>query len=488
MALFILAILFILIILASFMLLMMRTSSVATTSSSTTHVDAKLYRYNEPAIILPDIPDGHPINFQIDCSPAAKQICKLDDPSTWANCRQAPVTCKHFTRDVIYNGVKLERNRLNEGYALASIDNTINCNPYTGDLVLVDNAKSTNLEPKYNFMCACKYPEAIGKTTMYGDCDKVYMCNGQIENINRPMQQMNCKQDVESKLKYIQVRDKNKLPMLKPKPLSAFTSDDWKYSLRSTSSKKRRLMPVSGLHDRAVEVFGSKTNQLIDTCSVSMFGDSTGRTYSAKANGCQSGPHTIPYTVDNDVNKTSNMFKDSTAADGIMPIDYQAVRIGGGYRVDNMYPKLAYHTKGPTHLTTPDASYAGQHIVTVGQSGGATIEANNTGAYTPYCKIPDCKLDNGDYYVSNLEHFGMIFDRLSGHRCFEEGQGCAPIREWIQRSWVTQENVGLYRMNWDMFTVLAPKRQSMLWNNDGKDKTLRQMMWVEQEDADASKL
>lgn len=154
----------------------------------------------------PDIPkfsanvhwDPYPsvvdITNKYDCNAQHLRKCVLNDPTTLFGCKELAVRCHHFNKDTEYHsdGFKTvipKNDTSNEGYALAITTLTDSCNPYHGDLVLV---ATNNDSTEYMLICHCKNPGYIGNDTLLGACTNVYICNGKIDSIDKPLDQVTC--------------------------------------------------------------------------------------------------------------------------------------------------------------------------------------------------------------------------------------------------------------------------------------------------------
>lgn len=134
------------------------------------------------------------IEGQYECTVEDPKPCKVDDFTTLFGCKNLAVTCREFTEDTPYitdSGDKIIIPKTNpgEGIALAMSDVSGACNLHHGDFVLV----STDANSKeYGLICLCKNPGYIGNETVSGACDKVFICNGQIDDINKDLADINC--------------------------------------------------------------------------------------------------------------------------------------------------------------------------------------------------------------------------------------------------------------------------------------------------------
>lgn len=184
----------------------------------------------------PEALEIQPGKFSCDAKNLRK--CLLNDPTTLIGCRELNVRCQNFNQDTKFkddNGDEtiIPKNAdANEGYALVVHSIVENCNIWHGDPVLVtttnvqDKTSATIGEQSYLLVCQCKNPGYIGNSTILGACDTPFICNGQVDDINQPIDKINCKCRNDQK----QVRyDTLKLPVCKDKLVKDLneTSADW---------------------------------------------------------------------------------------------------------------------------------------------------------------------------------------------------------------------------------------------------------------------
>lgn len=145
------------------------------------------------------------IENEFDCNADSLRVCLLDDPTTLFGCKELAVKCHHFENDTEYhsNGqVKLipKNTSTNEGYALPITTLADSCNPFHGDYTLV---AADNDSTEYMLICTCKDPGLIGNDNILGNCTNVSICNGQIDDINKPLDEINCVcSDRETNIRY----------------------------------------------------------------------------------------------------------------------------------------------------------------------------------------------------------------------------------------------------------------------------------------------
>lgn len=129
------------------------------------------------------------------CSGRDLHRCTLDNQLSCIGCRSLIASCVHFEKDTEFidaDGTRtiIEKNETeNDGYCLTITSVEETCNLYHGDLALVqitpDNSDSM-------IICNCRNPGLIGNTTVRGACDTIFVCDGQIDNINQPMDNVKC--------------------------------------------------------------------------------------------------------------------------------------------------------------------------------------------------------------------------------------------------------------------------------------------------------
>lgn len=142
--------------------------------------------------------DPYPMTVNIenlyDCNVNSLRVCDINDSTTLFGCKELIVRCHHFDKDTPYieNNVSTtipKNSKPDEGYALAITTIADSCNPYHGDLTLIAvNAESD----EYMLICTCKNPGYIGNESLLGNCTSVFICNGEIDNIDKPLNKISC--------------------------------------------------------------------------------------------------------------------------------------------------------------------------------------------------------------------------------------------------------------------------------------------------------
>lgn len=159
------------------------------------------------------------VDNKYDCNAKSLKLCDMNDATTLFGCKELTVRCHHFDKDSKFvennKTTIIPKNKTpNEGYALAISSIAESCNPYHGDLVLVAKEKTST---DYMLVCWCKYPGYIGNDNLLGNCTQVYICNGKIDDINKPLNDINCVCPLtEISVKYSINENSLKLPVCKP--------------------------------------------------------------------------------------------------------------------------------------------------------------------------------------------------------------------------------------------------------------------------------
>lgn len=121
--------------------------------------------------------------------------CDMDNPLSCIGCQSLIANCVHFKEDTIYqdtNNTKFtipKNDNPNEGYCLTILEIEKYCNVYHGDLTLVQLTPDSS---DTMLICNCKNPGLIGNVSLSGSCTTAFMCNGQIDNIDQPIDKINC--------------------------------------------------------------------------------------------------------------------------------------------------------------------------------------------------------------------------------------------------------------------------------------------------------
>lgn len=235
-------------------------------------------------IVFEEYPDEVVIENKYDCNANTLRECRTDDVSTLYGCKELTVRCQHFDKDTEYKfeGTTkiIPKNKdPKQGYALAIAHIADACNAYHGDLVLVSLDVDTN---EYMMVCQCKNPGYIGNEHLLGACNTPFICNGKVDNIDQPLEKINCKcQANETTQRYEDGTPVCKLMLVKEAnekftnwahlvPWSSdrlTTTDKFNPTVRDNLKTDKLLDPCrNSLNDPTVEIKGGSYNDILQTC------------------------------------------------------------------------------------------------------------------------------------------------------------------------------------------------------------------------------
>lgn len=155
-------------------------------------LNLKKFSYN---IYFEPPPSEINITNPYECTPTDLQLCSISDPFSCSGCKSLISKCTNFIKDIKYidfdgNETIIPANsNSDEGYCLTTRNPSQVCNPYHGDLVLIQTEQDSN---ESMLICNCKNPGFIGNLEIGGSCSDVFICNGKIDNINKPLEEINC--------------------------------------------------------------------------------------------------------------------------------------------------------------------------------------------------------------------------------------------------------------------------------------------------------
>jgi hypothetical protein len=149
-----------------------------------------------------------------ECSGTNLRPCTISDQTSCIGCQSMIARCTNFSSDTTYfddDGhphIIPKNTDPDDGYCMTITNNDLNieCNVFHGDLALI------KIEPESQasmFFCNCKNPGFIGNTSLLGACDTPFICNGKVDDINKPLSEINCKC---SATQY-SVRNNNAIPL-----------------------------------------------------------------------------------------------------------------------------------------------------------------------------------------------------------------------------------------------------------------------------------
>lgn len=155
-----------------------------------------LYQFSSDLRFDP-FPQQIDISNPHECSGTNLHPCKLSDQTSCVGCQSMLARCTHFSSDTTYFDDEAQPHTIprntdqDDGYCM-TITNDINveCNVFHGDLALI------KIEPESStsmFFCNCKNPGFIGNTALLGACDTPFICDGKVDNINQPLENIKCK-------------------------------------------------------------------------------------------------------------------------------------------------------------------------------------------------------------------------------------------------------------------------------------------------------
>lgn len=230
------------------------------------------------------------IENKYDCNAKSLRVCSMNDPTTLFGCRELTVRCQHFNKDTEFKEhgktFEIPKNKsVNEGYALSITNLAEACNPYHGDLVLVTANSDSN---EYMLICSCKNPGFIGNTSLLDACEEVFICDGKIDDLNKPLNEINCKCNADE----MTVRYNTGAPVCKPMLVHEANAiyADWSSYVDWVSDRKINkdvfnktiqqnlktsvlLNPcTSSAHDLSVPIPNSKYSTLTRTCNYADYG------------------------------------------------------------------------------------------------------------------------------------------------------------------------------------------------------------------------
>lgn len=236
--------------------------------------------------------EEYPTSVDIDnskiCDAETLVKCDTRDPTTLFGCKELAVRCIHFENDTPYykngNQTIIPKNDSEfEGYALSVTTIVDSCNPFHGNLVLVTTQESSS---EYVLICECKNPGYIGNDNILGNCTTIYICNGEIDDINKPLNEINC---ICNK-REISIRYDDGLPVCKALFVHEANSkySDWtnlvpwmhgtdhliqtsvyNNTIKNNLNCSTLLNPCElSIHDTKMIISGGKYDSLSKTCSV----------------------------------------------------------------------------------------------------------------------------------------------------------------------------------------------------------------------------
>jgi len=133
-----------------------------------------------------------------DCNYTTPKRCKLDDFTSCEGCKQLTASCVHQERDITFINTEGDESILeanvdpNEGYCLDIETISEKCNPYHGKFILVQTSPGSS---RAFLLCDCNKPGFIGNLIPGDSCEDVFICNGKIDYLNQPFEDIRCNCD-----------------------------------------------------------------------------------------------------------------------------------------------------------------------------------------------------------------------------------------------------------------------------------------------------
>lgn len=258
------------------------------------------------------------ISNTIPCNTDNLKICNLNNPNDLYGCREFYVECHHFDQDVIYfeNKVKktIPKNNKNEGYALPITSKLEEkCNIYHGDLTLI--SKNDNLD-EYMLICKCKEPGYIGNDHILGNCTTVRICNSKIDDINQPLEKINCICDQTEQSVRL-----NQTPSCKTYDIVSANEkfEDWSHLLDWSS---KQTIPKQEYNKTVQD--NLHNSQLLNPCTYSLL-DSTIEIPNAKYDAVNKTCTLTDYGLPVRNNNLADMKKTYKSHDDKIDIDYKQI-------------------------------------------------------------------------------------------------------------------------------------------------------------------
>lgn len=366
----------------------------------------KLVRFSVDVVFKQN--DTVSIENKYDCNAKSLRVCLMNDPTTLFGCRELTVRCQHFSKNTEFkeNGKTFEipKNKSdNEGYALAITHLAEACNPYHGDLVLVTANSESN---EYMLICSCKNPGFIGNTLLLNACEEVFICNGKIDDLNKPLNEINC----ECGSTELSVRYNTGVPVCKAMLVHEANKkyDDWSPYIRWISDRKIN----KNIFNNTIQQ-NLKTSVLLNPCSSSandLLTPIPGGAYSTLTGTCTYTDYGLP--IRNGLLK--DPAKTYARIDGaIMTGRYEFLRLSGDNSGVPTFGALRAAMLFVDDARSADMVFP-HSISTAGNLSQLRITLRSRAAWGPKCETRvglrwNCYVRNApEYYTQrNLPRFGF---------------------------------------------------------------------------------
>lgn len=154
----------------------------------------ELFKFSTDIIFDP-FPTILDITNEHACTGDTLRKCTITDPFSCIGCQSLISSCIHFENDTDYINSLGEtttipaNDTVDDGYCLTVIDIESRCNLFHGDLALI---QITPTRPDTMIICNCRNPGLIGNTTVLGACDTPFICQGNVDDLNKPLAEIDC--------------------------------------------------------------------------------------------------------------------------------------------------------------------------------------------------------------------------------------------------------------------------------------------------------
>lgn len=155
----------------------------------------ELQTFSAPVHFNP-FPENIVVENPDPCTERERKKCKLEDPTSCFGCQNLIARCVHFSEDIKWfpadgsDPLIIPANETSdEGYCLQTVSLVDSCNSFHGDFVLVQTSPDSR---ESQLICLCRNPGIIGNTNVLGNCSTVFGCNGKIEDLNVPFEEIKC--------------------------------------------------------------------------------------------------------------------------------------------------------------------------------------------------------------------------------------------------------------------------------------------------------
>lgn len=396
------------------------------------------------------------VSNKYDCNAENLRLCDINDSSTLFGCKELIVRCHHFDKDIEYvrNNISttIPANKTpNEGYALSITVISEACNAYHGDLTLVALDTETN---EYMLLCICKNPGYIGNTNILGNCSTPFICNGRIDDINKPLNKIHCKcSEIEKATRY-----DDGLPVCKEMTVNDANNalEDWTHLVPWSSN---RVLQIANFNPTITDNLHVK--YLLDPCRNSLdrptFEIRNGK-FDAIANTCHFTDFGFP--VSNGMLRFKPIDSDNTenliSNDGALSTSkYMFIRFS-----DNIAGKRRIYGLGLTNLKQAIATGGTTSVVVVPPNGLLMGDQRQINISTARQMIaPKCSVFWPFYHCRMTENFGHKEHGLSVGG-YEE---CPQSLLWKKEEWNDANETFRYGVPFKLYSPSLDNRHFLKW-------------------------